>query len=124
MQITVGRATSQSIVQQKEVNDSLKQLGVLTNPAGDFSNELKRWQKYSSGMATCIQSLCLKPKNADRLCQNIWLPACQYPLTVTSFTKEDYLLIMRPFICAILPKLGFNHNYLHEIIYRSSIIFI
>eukprot|EP00957_Ditylum_brightwellii_P140170 10680860-Ditylum_brightwellii.AAC.1 len=52
MQITVDRAISRSTVKQKEVNASAKQLGVLTNPAGDFSNELERWQKYSSGMAT------------------------------------------------------------------------
>eukprot|EP00957_Ditylum_brightwellii_P151015 11499475-Ditylum_brightwellii.AAC.1 len=54
MQITVGRATSRSTAKQKEANNSVKQLGVLTNPAGNFSNELERQQKYSSGMATCI----------------------------------------------------------------------
>eukprot|EP00957_Ditylum_brightwellii_P090426 6886363-Ditylum_brightwellii.AAC.1 len=62
MQITVGRVTSRSNVKQKEVNDSVKQLGVLTNSAGDFSNELERQQEYSSSMATRIQTLHLKPK--------------------------------------------------------------
>eukprot|EP00957_Ditylum_brightwellii_P069754 5296949-Ditylum_brightwellii.AAC.1 len=81
MQITVGRATSRSTVKQNEVNDSVKQLGVLTNPAGDFSNELERWQKCSSGMATCIQTLCITPKmpigyiktSAYQLASNHWL---------------------------------------------------
>eukprot|EP00957_Ditylum_brightwellii_P028708 2168361-Ditylum_brightwellii.AAC.1 len=35
------------------------------------------------------------------------------------FSKEACLSIMKPFVCAILPKLGFNPNLPREIIYGS-----
>eukprot|EP00957_Ditylum_brightwellii_P022226 1677210-Ditylum_brightwellii.AAC.1 len=70
-------------------------------------------------MASHIRTLHMKPKNAFRLYRNIWLPACQYLLAVTTFSKEACLSVMKPFVCAILPKLGFNCNLPREIIYRS-----
>eukprot|EP00957_Ditylum_brightwellii_P085580 6509759-Ditylum_brightwellii.AAC.1 len=42
MKITVGRSDTPSTVQRKEVNNSVKQLGVMANPAGNFSQELER----------------------------------------------------------------------------------
>eukprot|EP00957_Ditylum_brightwellii_P182321 13889965-Ditylum_brightwellii.AAC.1 len=63
MKITVGHSDTPSTVQRKEVNDSVKQLGVLANPAGDFSQELERRKDYSTQMATRIRTLCMKTKN-------------------------------------------------------------
>eukprot|EP00957_Ditylum_brightwellii_P012696 959821-Ditylum_brightwellii.AAC.1 len=47
------------------------------------------------------------------------LPACQYPLAVTTFSKEACLSVMKPFVYAVLPKLGFNCNSPRKIIYGS-----
>eukprot|EP00957_Ditylum_brightwellii_P154450 11753886-Ditylum_brightwellii.AAC.1 len=57
MTITIDREISPSKVQCKDPNELVKQLGVLANPAGDFSEELERRQKYSANMA----SKCLSP---------------------------------------------------------------
>eukprot|EP00957_Ditylum_brightwellii_P040237 3044608-Ditylum_brightwellii.AAC.1 len=105
MKITVGCSNSPSTAQRKEVNDSVKKLRVMANPAGDFSQELERRKDYSTQMATRIRTLCMKPKNTFCLYRNIWLPACQYTLAVTSFTEAECLSIMKPSVYAILPKL-------------------
>eukprot|EP00957_Ditylum_brightwellii_P017110 1290036-Ditylum_brightwellii.AAC.1 len=52
MMITVGCSDIPSTEQRKEVNNSVKQLGVLANPAGDFSQEFERRKDYSTQMAT------------------------------------------------------------------------
>eukprot|EP00957_Ditylum_brightwellii_P043715 3314998-Ditylum_brightwellii.AAC.1 len=95
MMVTVGRSDTPSTVQRKEVNDSVKQLGVMANPARDFSQELECGKDYSAQMATRIRNMRMKPKNVFCLYRNIWLPACQYPLAVTSFTENEYLSIMK-----------------------------
>eukprot|EP00957_Ditylum_brightwellii_P053981 4088670-Ditylum_brightwellii.AAC.1 len=59
------------------MNDSVKQLGVMANPAGDFSQELEHRKDYSAQMATRIRTLCMKPKNAFCSYRNIWLPVFQ-----------------------------------------------
>eukprot|EP00957_Ditylum_brightwellii_P091664 6979517-Ditylum_brightwellii.AAC.1 len=120
MKITVGHSDTPSTVQRKEANDSIKQLGVLANPAGNFRQELERRKDYSARMATRIRTMHMKPKNAFCLYRNIWLPASQYPLAVTSFTEDECLSIMKPFVCAILPKLGFNCHSPREIIYGAE----
>eukprot|EP00957_Ditylum_brightwellii_P176956 13479486-Ditylum_brightwellii.AAC.1 len=66
MKITVGCSDTPSTVQQKEANDSVKQLDVFANSAGDFNQEVERRKDYSAQMATRIRSLCMKPKNAFR----------------------------------------------------------
>eukprot|EP00957_Ditylum_brightwellii_P205786 15345413-Ditylum_brightwellii.AAC.1 len=75
MMITVGRSDKPSTVQRKEVNDSVKQLSVMANLAGDFRQELEHRQDYSAQMATRIRTMHMKPKNAFCLYRNIWLPA-------------------------------------------------
>eukprot|EP00957_Ditylum_brightwellii_P145988 11117013-Ditylum_brightwellii.AAC.2 len=52
----------------------------------------------------------LSSKNAFCLYQNVWLPSMQYSLSVTSSTKSTCLKLMKPFVRAVLPKLGFNRN--------------
>eukprot|EP00957_Ditylum_brightwellii_P211226 15365920-Ditylum_brightwellii.AAC.1 len=70
-------------------------------------------------MASSIRTLPMKPKNAFHLYRSIWLPAYQYPLAVTTLSKEACLSIMKHFVHAILPKFGFNCNLPGEIIYGS-----
>eukprot|EP00957_Ditylum_brightwellii_P207077 15351378-Ditylum_brightwellii.AAC.1 len=67
MFISIGNASVLQKVQRKELNDSVKQLGVLANPAGDFHDKLLRRQKYSSRMASRIRHARITPKNAFRL---------------------------------------------------------
>eukprot|EP00957_Ditylum_brightwellii_P098105 7474303-Ditylum_brightwellii.AAC.1 len=54
MYIFIGNDSVLKKVQRKEVNDFVKQLGVLANPAGDFRDELWRRQNYISCMASRI----------------------------------------------------------------------
>eukprot|EP00957_Ditylum_brightwellii_P089677 6829421-Ditylum_brightwellii.AAC.1 len=88
MSISISNSSVLQQVKRKEVNNPVRQLGVLANPAGDFSKELLRRQKYSSRIASRIRHTRITPKNAFRLYKNIWLPACQYPLAVTSFPQK------------------------------------
>eukprot|EP00957_Ditylum_brightwellii_P018620 1398812-Ditylum_brightwellii.AAC.1 len=44
----------------------------------------------------------------------------QYPLAVTSFSKQQCVQIMKPFVRAILPKLGFNWHTVRKIIFGST----
>eukprot|EP00957_Ditylum_brightwellii_P036928 2795763-Ditylum_brightwellii.AAC.1 len=75
MYISIGNNSVLKKVQRKETHDSVKQLGVLANPAGDFRDELLRRQNYSSPMASRIRHARIAPRNAFRLYKNIWLPA-------------------------------------------------
>eukprot|EP00957_Ditylum_brightwellii_P136430 10405332-Ditylum_brightwellii.AAC.1 len=43
----------------------------------------------------------------------------QYPLAATSFTKKQCIQLMKPFVYAILPKLGFNRHTARTVIFGS-----
>jgi hypothetical protein len=96
--ITLGRSAIPTTVTRKEPNQSVKQLGVLVNPAGSFAVELERRVKYSTSLATRLRRVNMTPMNALRLYRNIWLPSCQYPLAVTSFTKDECAKTEKPFL--------------------------
>eukprot|EP00957_Ditylum_brightwellii_P121689 9280273-Ditylum_brightwellii.AAC.1 len=100
--------------------DSAQQLGVYSNPAGDSTDNVK----FRRGKNITIVSRVLRSSISQiivvQLYRNIWLPAMQYPLAVTFFLKEHCVRIMKPFVQAILPKLGFNRNTTREIILEAS----
>eukprot|EP00957_Ditylum_brightwellii_P195753 14914077-Ditylum_brightwellii.AAC.1 len=84
MKITVGCSDTSSTVQRKEVNDSVKQLSVMANPAGNFSQELECRKDYSAQMATTIRNLCMKPK------------MCSAYIETSGFLPVNTLWLLRP----------------------------
>eukprot|EP00957_Ditylum_brightwellii_P066493 5048168-Ditylum_brightwellii.AAC.1 len=118
--IRFGNDTSETVLKRKEPNDSISQLGVKNNPTSDFTDDVNDRIKTSKVVTTCLKCASLSPKNAFCLYQNIWLPKMQYPLAVTSLSKATCLSIMKPFVYAILPKMGFNQHTAREIIYGPT----
>jgi hypothetical protein len=120
MRIKFGRDTTTTTIKRKNCNEVAKDLGVLVNPEGDFCPEFERREKISIQVTQRLKRTSLSAKNAYRLYHNIWLPSMQYPLAVTSFSKEQCVRIMKPFVHAILPKLGFNRHTARTIIFGST----
>eukprot|EP00957_Ditylum_brightwellii_P062458 4740587-Ditylum_brightwellii.AAC.1 len=118
--ITIGHNTLPTTIKQTNCYESFEQLGVWANAAGDMMDKLKDNVDYSMRISKRVKKKSVSVKNMFRLYKNIWLPLVQYPLAVTFFTKQQCLEIMKPFVHAILPKLGFNWNMAREIIYGAS----
>eukprot|EP00957_Ditylum_brightwellii_P179949 13707716-Ditylum_brightwellii.AAC.1 len=77
---------------------TIKQLGVETSPAGDFSQAHKEKKDYSTAIANRSRKAFILPKHAYLIYYNVWLPSCWYTLSVTNFTKAQCLDIMRPVV--------------------------
>eukprot|EP00957_Ditylum_brightwellii_P152455 11605550-Ditylum_brightwellii.AAC.1 len=73
-------------------------------------------------MAHRIRNNFISPKNAWRIYQNVWLPAGQYPLACTTCTKKESEKLMSPFLNAILPKLGLNHQNMGDSRWAISLL--
>eukprot|EP00957_Ditylum_brightwellii_P099208 7556127-Ditylum_brightwellii.AAC.1 len=110
LSIKFGNAIASTTLKCKEPTESIAQLGLKNNPAADFRNDIDARFALSKTITTRLSWTSISSKNAFRLYRNIRLPKMQYPLAVTSFSKQSCLQIMKPFIHAILPKLGFNRN--------------
>eukprot|EP00957_Ditylum_brightwellii_P171587 13063476-Ditylum_brightwellii.AAC.1 len=119
LSIKFGNATALTTLKRKEPSKSIAQLGLKNKPAADFHDNIDAQFAQSKTITTRLRQTSISSKNAFRLYRNIWLPKMQYPLAVTSFSKQSCLQIMKPFVHAILPKLGFNRNMTHTIIYGS-----
>jgi hypothetical protein len=120
VQIKFGRDATATTIKRKNYNEVAKDLGVLVNPEGDFCPEFERREKISIQVTQRLKCSSISAKSAYRLYHNIWLPSMQYPLAVTSFSKTQCVQIMKPFVHAILPKLGFNRHTARTIIYGST----
>eukprot|EP00957_Ditylum_brightwellii_P017573 1323894-Ditylum_brightwellii.AAC.1 len=119
LSIKFGNATTSTTLKCKEPSESIVQLGLKNNPAADFHDDIDARFALSKTVTTRLRRTSISSKNAFQLYRNIWLPKMQYPLGVTSFSKQSCLQIMKPFVCAILPKLRFNRNTTRAIIHDS-----
>eukprot|EP00957_Ditylum_brightwellii_P161640 12306952-Ditylum_brightwellii.AAC.1 len=118
--IKFGQDDTTTTIKRKNCNEAAKNLGVLVNQEGDFCPEFERREDISIQVTQRLKRSSLSAKNAYRLYQNIWFPSMQYLLAVTSFLKKQCVQIMKPFVHAILPKLGFTRHTVRKIIYGST----
>eukprot|EP00957_Ditylum_brightwellii_P031910 2419412-Ditylum_brightwellii.AAC.1 len=117
---TFGNDTSPRHIKRKEPFESIRQLGLKNNPAANFRDAIKAKSHISKAVTHRLKSSLISSKNAYCLYRNIWLPEMQYSLAATSFNKALCIQIMKQFVYAILPKLGFNRNIAQIIIYSSK----
>eukprot|EP00957_Ditylum_brightwellii_P108865 8304323-Ditylum_brightwellii.AAC.1 len=119
LNIHFGTNTEPKQLKWKEPFESIRQLGLKNNPVADYTEAIKDKSNIGKAITSRIKNSAILSKNAYRLYQNIWLPKMQYTLAATSFSKTACVKIMKPFVRAILPKMGFNRNTTRAIIYGS-----
>eukprot|EP00957_Ditylum_brightwellii_P164818 12548452-Ditylum_brightwellii.AAC.1 len=119
LSIQFGTAADPWQLKRKEPSESIKQLGLKNNPAADYTGAIKDKSDISKAIMSRLKQSSISSKNAYHLYHNIWLPKMQCSLAATSFSKTACVKIMKPFVHAILPKMGFNRNTTHTIIYGS-----
>eukprot|EP00957_Ditylum_brightwellii_P146308 11140458-Ditylum_brightwellii.AAC.1 len=120
LDITFGNKMSPRCLKKKEPFESIRQLGLKNNPAADFRDAIKAKTDISKAVTHRLKSSLIYSKNTYHLYRNIWLQNMQYSLAATSFNKTSCIQIMKPFVHAIFPKLGFNCNTAQTIIYGSK----
>eukprot|EP00957_Ditylum_brightwellii_P098884 7533299-Ditylum_brightwellii.AAC.1 len=77
------------VLQRKNLSESVRQPGLLNDLEGAHKDD---WDKHYSTlkkMSHRMNKHYITPKNTWWIYQNIWLPARQYPLAVTSWTKKQ-----------------------------------
>eukprot|EP00957_Ditylum_brightwellii_P188092 14320010-Ditylum_brightwellii.AAC.1 len=109
--LTNGMWPERYLLKQKNLDDSIRQLGLLNNPLGELNNDHDKHFPTCKQVSFCISKNFITPNNTWRIYQNVLLPVDQYPLTMTSWSRNQYHKLSSPFINAILPKLGLNRNF-------------
>eukprot|EP00957_Ditylum_brightwellii_P066753 5065876-Ditylum_brightwellii.AAC.1 len=120
LSIKFGNSQSPRWLKCKEPFELIPQLGLKNNPAADYSEAIKDKRGISKAITHCLKNSTISSRNAFCIYWNIWLPKMQYSLAVTSFSCTACVKIMKCFVHAILPKLGFDQNTACTIIYGSK----
>eukprot|EP00957_Ditylum_brightwellii_P005855 445021-Ditylum_brightwellii.AAC.1 len=89
LDLTIGKETIPKPLKRKDLYESIAQLGVKNNPTEILSDEHIKHVKHSNTVTNRLNHSSISSKNAYHLHQNIWLPSCQYPLVVTTFSKQN-----------------------------------
>eukprot|EP00957_Ditylum_brightwellii_P027033 2044527-Ditylum_brightwellii.AAC.1 len=98
-------------LKRREPSDAIWQLGLENDLLGGQKSDYSRRYSTIVKMSYRIKKNFISPKNAWQIYQNVWLPAGQYPLACTTWSKKECEKLMSPFLNAILPKLGLNHHF-------------
>ena len=97
-------------IQYVAPSEGAKLLGVRMSTSGDFHDEYKFRVQQSYEMAAILERTKLSRVESNLVYKVRFKPRLHYPLAVTTFNDKQADEIERPFINAVLPKLGFNRK--------------
>ena len=104
-------------IEQKDIDDPVKVLGVHTSINGKWKTEATRWIGLSNKFASKV-----KKARFDRVCGNklystLWLPKFRYVAGISNFTKKQCHTIQIPVINACLSSAGYNMKFPRQIVH-------
>jgi hypothetical protein len=97
-------------IKRLEPNRGTRVLGVRMAMNGSFQDELIYRRQQSRTMANKLYCSWLSHLDAFMVYKTRFGPAAEYPLLVTTFSKQEIESIQKPFIHLLLPKIGLNRH--------------
>ena len=92
-------------------------LGIRLPMDGNMKDELKFRCQQIKKLSIRIYNAPLTHWDAWMIYESRYRSMIRYPLPVTLFTEKECIIIQKPFIHALLPKMGMNRNTPRSVVY-------
>ena len=116
-----GQSTTE-LLERLEPHQAERVLGVRIPMDGNMKTELKFRTKQMRELSKKIISAPINSWDAWIIYECRYRAIIRYPLPVTMFTSKQCDTIQKPFINAILPKMGMNRNTPRVVIYGPKVL--
>ncbi len=100
-----------------DANEPHLTLGVWKSPAGNLSKQFEHLRDKSNRWTKSMQAAPLTKDEAFMSYTRIYIPSLRYGLGTCFFPPQDLLIIQRPAIRTILPKMGFNRHLPRAVVF-------
>jgi hypothetical protein len=118
--LTEGKTPTLQEVQQLDLDDTFKTLGIHKTISGDQSVQIAEMTKKSNAYTRGILSVNISHFEAWTGLFTIWLGQLNYPLAATSLTRKDCTKIQNKAINASLSKCGFSQKTSRAIVFGAA----
>jgi hypothetical protein len=119
LKLTEGNTDRLQKVQQLDLHESFKTLGIHKMTSGDQSDQKTAMKKKSNDYARGILSVNVTNFEAWTGLFVIWFGQMNYPLVATTLTEKDCKTIQTKAINASLSKCGFRRSLARSIVFGS-----
>jgi hypothetical protein len=119
LQLTEGNTGTLQDVQQLDLNDSFKTLGIHNTISGNQDKQISVMKKKSDTYARGILLTNVTPFEAWTGLFAIWLGQMNYPLVATTLTLKNCEYIQSKAINASLTKCGFSRKSPRAVVFGS-----
>ena len=104
-------------IERLHVTSACKSLGIYTRPDGGMTEEKNHLRKLAETLASSLRTAHIRTPDAWYCVNSTILKSIEYPLTMTTFTKEECNSIMAPILKAILPAVRVQRNLPRVLVY-------
>jgi hypothetical protein len=119
LKLTKGDTGRLQTVQQLDLDDVFKTLGIHKTISGDQSVQITEMKKKSDDYARAILSVNVTPFEAWTGLFSIWLGKMNYPLVATSLSKRQCKKIQSSAINASLSKCRYSRKTPRAIVFLT-----
>ena len=104
-------------IKRLPVSKAEKALGIYWRPDGHMNDQRKHLRKAATEWATTFKTTRLSKEDAFYCLDTTIMKKLEYPLMVTTFTKQDTDYIMAPILQAALPSIQVQKNLPRTLVY-------
>jgi hypothetical protein len=119
LMLTEGDSGNYQTVEQLDVDDAFKTLGIHKTISGDQTVQISEMKKKSDAYARGILSVSVTNFEAWTGLFTIWLAQMNYPLAVTSLKEKECKAIQSKAVNASLSKCGFSRKMSRDVVFGS-----
>jgi hypothetical protein len=103
--LTQGQSATRHAIKRTSPTESIRMLGVLLNPMGDFTDHLASLKAKADTFATRLRSPRLTETDIDIFHRSIYVPSMRYSLAALATDEEELSKVQSKISRAILQRL-------------------
>jgi hypothetical protein len=100
-----------------EPNQAGKTLGILMAIDGNETSQFVRMKTAAADWASVVKSSFLRQNNLLPMISATIQKTMEYPMVVTTFSRQKWDEVIRPILWVALPKAGVCHSFPREAVY-------
>ncbi len=115
--LTSGNNLARIPIQQQDISDVHKMLGVWMTPTGSEAAQTEYLCQVANQILSLVATSHFSQFKAFMAYMACWSPAVGYALSASTLSEKDLETVQTRSLSIILPKLGFNRHFPQAVIF-------
>ena len=120
MRLIQSETREQIVINQKDIDDPVKVLGINVPINGKWEKEFRRWNALSRQYAGVVRRAQLNRQCGNMVYHSLWLPKVKYIAGIVNFKKKQWNNIQSPILNECLACSGYNRRMPRAVVFGPA----